>query len=150
MIDSAGHGSGCIPFGLVLHVHLSLGVVADVANLRKTPDVELCSTELRHDGVASSQWRRLQNVHEATTRFTIAAGGEVGKTQRLDWLPLNLQSSTPQPPFCLPRLHKHVKSQLPLAKIFGLSTHRPGTHVTVPKQNCPRKTRHTKPRSQPG
>jgi hypothetical protein len=41
-----------IPLWLVLHIHLPLGVVADVANFRKAPDIELCRTELRHDGVA--------------------------------------------------------------------------------------------------
>jgi hypothetical protein len=79
----------------------------------------------------SSQWRLQQFVDEATMSFTMAAGGEAGHIQRFDWLPLNIQSSTPQPPFCPPRLHKHVDSQLPLSKIFRTFNHQLGTHVTA-------------------
>ena len=38
------------PLRLVLRVDLALGVVANVADLGKAPDVELGRTELRHDG----------------------------------------------------------------------------------------------------
>jgi hypothetical protein len=48
---------GHIPLGLVLHEHLSLGVVANVADVDVTSNVELGRTELRHDGWLLSQWR---------------------------------------------------------------------------------------------
>jgi hypothetical protein len=38
-----------IPFGLVLREHLALRVVANVTDIGKTADVELCGAELRHD-----------------------------------------------------------------------------------------------------
>jgi hypothetical protein len=41
---------GRIPLGLILGVDLPLCVVANVADLGEAPDVELGSTELRHDG----------------------------------------------------------------------------------------------------
>jgi hypothetical protein len=41
-----------IPFWLIFHVHLPLGVVTDIANVDITPQVELYRAELRHDGVA--------------------------------------------------------------------------------------------------
>ena len=39
-----------VPLRLVLHVHLPLGVVANVADLREASDVELLCAELRHVG----------------------------------------------------------------------------------------------------
>lgn len=39
-----------MPLGLILHVHLPLGVVANIADLREASDVELRRAELRHDG----------------------------------------------------------------------------------------------------
>jgi hypothetical protein len=60
----------CIPFWLVLHVRLPLGVVADVANVHITPNVELLRcAELRHDGVAVVAIGRLQIVDEPVMRF---------------------------------------------------------------------------------
>ena len=41
---------GGIPFWLIFHVDLALGVVANIADLREASDVEFCRAKLRHDG----------------------------------------------------------------------------------------------------
>jgi hypothetical protein len=48
---------GRIPLGLVLHEHLPLGVVANIADVDVASNVELGRAELRHVGWLLSQWR---------------------------------------------------------------------------------------------
>ena len=45
----------CIPLWLIFRIHLALGVVANVADLREASDIELSRTELRHDGGGGCQ-----------------------------------------------------------------------------------------------
>lgn len=42
---------GAIPLGLVLLVHLALGVVADHTGVDETTEIQSLCSELRHDGV---------------------------------------------------------------------------------------------------
>lgn len=60
---------GCIPFWLIFHVDLALGVVANIADIREASNIELCCAELRHDGRRCVAMCSLRNVDEPMMRF---------------------------------------------------------------------------------
>jgi len=83
MISYARHEEvGRIPFWLIFHVDLALGVVANISDIRKASNVELCRAELRHDGCRCVAMRSLRNVDRPMMR-TAGAGGQGGRQNSL-------------------------------------------------------------------
>ena len=46
----------CIPFDLIVLVHLPLGVVADDLDIDEAAQIELFRSELRHNGGSGLRW----------------------------------------------------------------------------------------------
>jgi hypothetical protein len=113
---------GRIPFWLVLHVHLPLSVVANVADLGETANIELCRAKLRHDGGTVGAMGRPQNVDEHAMRFAMAgAGGQMRQAEPCGSLAGQSSSITPQPQSGPPSItHKNVKSRSSLAQVAFL------------------------------
>jgi hypothetical protein len=102
---------GRIPFWLILHEHLSLGVVADVTDVDETSNVELGRAELRHGGWLSSQWRVYKCLRADDEVQMAGAGGQMRQAEPFDSLVDQPSPYTPQPQFGLRAFtHEYVDS----------------------------------------